>query len=237
MGIKKFREWLRESDSEGDGIYEHAQAIEGDLEDYQVDDYDKTKTLNQKYKDLYSITKTVVNTQWVFIGNIKDKHNTSYRLLHNKNMPDTYIITQEDPEKETDSDAWFYSIVCKVDLDKQQKLETKLNVKNLYRVKEIIMVPDVRGNYLSKNLYKYFVKNLKLIILGDSEQYFGARRLWTRLSKEFDIIVDIVDVDKGEYVEKNTTIHHGDLDGEFDKRIWSRAEDKLHIRTLLRDIK
>ena len=225
-------------------LQEQAKAVEGDLEDYEVDDYDDTKTLDQKYDRIYIISKTVVETQWILLGTIIDKYNNKYNLHHNKYMKDSYIITGLKPIKELNPNGkegyeydLVYNIICKISLDKQQDLESKLDIKNLYRVMEILIIPKARGASIAKNLYKFFIKNLKLTILGDSEQYFGARKLWANLSKDSDIIVDIVDIYKGSYMEKNTIIHHGDLDGEFDKRIWSRKEDKLHIRTLLRDIK
>jgi hypothetical protein len=86
-------------------------------------------------------------------------------------------------------------------------------------------------------MYTYLVKNEKMIILGDEIQYFGARRLWAKLSKKLDLTVDIVDVSKGIYLERDVLIHHGLEDWEFDSRVWDYTTSKKHIRLILKEIK
>jgi hypothetical protein len=66
-------------------------------------------------------------------------------------------------------------------------------------------------------------------------QRFGARRLWSKLSKMIDLTVDIIDLENNKVLEKDTAIHHGEKDEEFDKRVWSYEIDKKHIRIILKD--
>ena len=85
-------------------------------------------------------------------------------------------------------------------------------------------------------MYKFLVKKEGYIILGDEIQYFGARKLWAKLSKSLDVKVDIIDVDTNKYLEKDVILKHGSEDWEFDNRVWSYNVDKKHIRLLLKDI-
>ena len=90
---------------------------------------------------------------------------------------------------------------------------------------------------ISTYMYKYFVKKLKYTIIGDTEQYFGARRLWSRLSKEIDVIVDIYDFKNDKVLEKNVILHHGNYNNDFDEKLWSYSKDKHFTRSILKDIK
>jgi len=102
----------------------------------------------------------------------------------------------------------------------------------------VFFVPEeFRGNNITTSMYNYFIKKQKYNILGDLKQFFGARKLWSKLSKQTDLTVDILNLDTEEYIEKNAVIKHGDLDHEFDTRVWSYGVDKNHIRMILKDIK
>lgn len=85
-------------------------------------------------------------------------------------------------------------------------------------------------------VYRYFVKQLGFKILGDEVQYFGARRLWSKLSKLVDVQVDIVDITNGNYLEKNVVLHHGTDDWDFDDRVWSYETSKKNRRLILIDM-
>jgi hypothetical protein len=117
---------------------------------------------------------------------------------------------------------------------------SKTNIPNIagdfYNV-DGVKVPDtIKGRGVATSMYKYFIKNLKMNILGDEIQYFGARKLWARLSKSVDVTVDIIDISTGSFLEKNVILHHGDDDWDFDDRVWSYDVDKKNIRLILKDI-
>jgi hypothetical protein len=55
-----------------------------------------------------------------------------------------------------------------------------------------------------------------------------VQKLWAKLS---------IDIHINKRLEHNAVIEHGHLDHEFDKRVWSRTEEKKNIRLVLSDIK
>ena len=67
-------------------------------------------------------------------------------------------------------------------------------------------------------------------------QRFGARRLWSKLSKIEDLTVSIIDFCTDEIIDSNVTIYHGAEDSDFDKRVWSSDSSKRHIRLVLKSI-
>jgi hypothetical protein len=89
---------------------------------------------------------------------------------------------------------------------------------------------------ISTTMYKFFVKNKKLTIVGDGEQYFGARKLWSKLSNSIDVKVDIYDIQKQELIFSDVILHHGHYNSDFDERLWSYSKSKLNLRSILTDI-
>lgn len=168
-----------------------------------------------------------MRTQWDHYGTIKDKNNKEFSV-YNRGIRHFIIVTNTEYDKD-------YIIVIDAILKDEPIFKNKFKLNNAYKVDEIISIPAYRGTGLGMNLYKLWVTN-GLNIFGDFEQYFGARKLWSKISKESDVTVDIIDIIKGEYLEKNATVHHGDFDHEFDDRIWSRGNEKYNIRLLLKNI-
>jgi hypothetical protein len=140
-------------------------------------------------------------------------------------MENHYKIIQE--QEDTN-----YKIIVECDLSD----EHFPNVNNLKNVDLIQVINTQQGKGIAKQLYRYFVKKLKFNILGDLEQFFGARKLWASLSKDTDIIVDIIDLKNKTIVEKSVKLHHGSYDADFDDRIWSYGNDKAHLRLILKDL-
>ena len=205
----KFSEWLKEKE-----LSEMAVALEGDW--FVKDDLGSTSLLvlekEWKYiEDLYGMKlyKSKSSDAWI-LGNIKD-------------------IPDEDKPR--------FSVTFRIDFKEANTIGNKFNIKNLYVVDEVGVSKDNRGFGLATKMYTYFIKKHKYNILGSDYQFFGARKLWSKLSRISDLIVDIIDVKHNEILETNTKIHHGDLDEEFDKRVWSYDIDKKHIRLILKDIK
>ena len=109
--------------------------------------------------------------------------------------------------------------------------------KNIYSVSGVVVHKDYQGQGIGKFLYLYLVNIEKFNILGDSIQYFGARKLWSNISKHSKLTVDLINIVNGDIIEHNVRLKHGDLDHEFDPRLWSYNMDKIDIRPLLRKIK
>ena len=101
-----------------------------------------------------------------------------------------------------------------------------------------VMVSDSsQGDGVAALTYSSIVKNQDVVIISDEVQFFGARKLWSRLSKKKDLIVDIIDIDSETYVEKDARIYQGMEDSDFDKRVWSYTNERKDIRLILKEIK
>lgn len=205
----KYRDWLIEKE-----LNEMAVALEGDW--FIKDDLGSKSTLvlTKEWKhidDLYGMKlyKSKSSNAWI-LGNIKE-------------VPD------EDKPR--------FGVTFRIDFQDAINIGSKFNVKNLYIVDEVGVSKDKRGDGLATKMYTYFIKKQKYNILGSDYQFFGARKLWSKLSRMTDLTVDIIDLENNKVLEKDCIIHHGDLDEEFDKRVWSYDIDKKHIRLILKDIK
>lgn len=207
---------------------EQAKASEGDLEDYRADVDDKDEK-EKIYQSIRTTSKIPFEKNWSEYGQIADNNNIKYSVYRSG---DSYCVAT----KSKKDDKEYYLSILDIQLEEENNIGIKFNLKNPYKVKEIIVIPKYRGAGLSSSLYKLFIKK-GINLIGDSEQFFGARKLWAKLSKEHDVFVDIIDIKDGSYIEKNSIINHGELDGDFDKRVWTRDDSKWNIRLLLKDIK
>ena len=103
--------------------------------------------------------------------------------------------------------------------------------KNVINIDGVFTDEDraFRSKGISTFMYQYLVNKLHFAILGDLEQYFGARKLWTGLSKIKSMQVDVIDLSKSTVVIENAILIHGEKDEEFDKRIWDTEESSTYI--------
>lgn len=109
-------------------------------------------------------------------------------------------------------------------------------IDNYYEVDTIYVSKDFRGSGIASKLYTYFAKNLNYSILSSDMQRFGARRLWSKLSKNPNLTIDVIDFNNKEILENNIIINHGTKDEEFDNRFWSYNNDKRYIRFILKSL-
>lgn len=110
-------------------------------------------------------------------------------------------------------------------------------IGEFYEVDTIYVSSDMRGNSVASELYTYFVKELNYKILGSDMQRFGARRLWSKLSKCEDLNVSIINFNSSEIIDSSIQVYHGLEDSDFDTRVWSYDSDKKHIRLVLKNKK
>ena len=180
-------------------------------------------------EEMGSISKFVLNKDWEIKDTIGDnelwkhKKTNAWVLGHFKEY--------ENEEKER------FGIIFRIDFTNQKNIGNKFNLKKLYNVDEVGVHINNRGFGISTDMYRYFIKKHQYNIIGDQKQFFGARKLWSKLSKSLDLTVDIINISTNEILEENTIIYHGDLDHEFDDRVWSYGIDKKDIRLVLKDIK
>ncbi len=178
-----------------------------------------------------TITKLVLDKYWKQVEKFKIK-GTEYLIF---TLEDTYIsgnfITSTKGKIE-------FEVDFEIKLTEQKSIARDFKIrKKLMNVDGVRVAKTKRGNGIATEMYKFLVKHEKYIILGDEMQYFGARRLWAKLSNALDVVVDIVNIDTEEYLEKDVTLAHGSEDWNFDNRVWSYDVDKKDIRLFLKEIK
>lgn len=110
--------------------------------------------------------------------------------------------------------------------------------EDFLNVDEVEVKFNARCYGLALQMYRYFLKELKHQLMGDEYQFFGARKLWAKLSKLTDVTVDIIDISKDVYIEKNVIIHQGTDDWDYDHRVWGKdySVEKKDIRLIMKDL-
>ena len=103
--------------------------------------------------------------------------------------------------------------------------------KNVINIDGVFTDEDraFRSKGIATFMYQYLVNKMHFTILGDLEQFFGARKLWTGLSKIKSMQVDVIDLNTNEIIIDNAILIHGEKDEEFDKRIWDTEESDSYI--------
>ena len=137
----------------------------------------------------------------------------------------------------TSTDDEIFEVAFSIKLTEHKGLASSFKIKSrLMNVDGVEVKENAQGLGIASAVYKFLVKDEKFVILGDEMQYFGARRLWSRLSKTKDLVIDIIDTNANKYLEKDVEVHHGLEDFEFDERVWSYSDEKKHIRLILKKI-
>lgn len=159
-----------------------------------------------------------------------------YSLSKHKEHP-IYIIGKMQPVADASTNPRNagkeeFGVACKL---RMAKIPDVAGFTSVMHVEAVSVESDSRGYGIAKWMYKWLVAH-GTVILGDLEQYFGARKLWVSLSRDSEVVVDIIDIDKNQVIERDAALHHGDLDVDFDKRVWDYGGDMAHIRLILRDI-
>jgi hypothetical protein len=182
-------------------------------------------------EDLVAVMSVfVLKKYWTFIDKVKI-NGKSFNLYKLKN---SYILGnfKETSEKE------IFEVDFRIDLKEESEIKNKFNLKkSLFRVDGVMTNKNKRGFGIGTFMYKYLIKNENILLISDRTMFFGARKLWVRLSKSIDVVVDIIDIKNYKVLEKDVKLHHGDEDWDFDERVWSYDTDKAHIRLVLKDIK
>lgn len=178
-----------------------------------------------------SMSTFILDKKWIYVDEQKHEH-LIYRIYKQNN---TYIAGYYIENKQGET---------KFEVDFEIKLSPDNETKHIFRISKPLMNVDkvlvqetAQGRGIATMMYKFLVKKEGYAILGDEVQFFGARRLWSKLSKEIDVRVDIIDLDSEKVLEKDVILKHGTDDWDFDKRVWSYDFDKKHIRLILKEIR
>lgn len=175
----------------------------------------------------------IIRTKWKELDTIKTKLGDVYKV---HKLKDSYVIGEY--KNTSVENEEIFEVYLRINLTEHKSTAIDLDIhRRLMNVDGVKVNDDKQGIGLATAMYNYLVKQESLVILSDETQYFGARKLWSRLSKSLDLIVDIVDISKGLYLEKDVKIHHGLEDYEFDTRVWDYTPIKKDIRLILKEIK
>lgn len=166
------------------------------------------------------ITKTVIDLKWKLVDTVTIKEIT-YQI---RNLSLDYVIGS------WEGDAF-------VTYGELSLRNEKINGK-IYKAVDLVQVKEtLHGRNLGTILYKSIVNVQGIELVSDSVQYFGARKLWERLSKETVVTVDILDVSTN-MITPNVVIDKGS-NNFADKRIWHFNKNNQiakNIRLILRSI-
>ena len=173
----------------------------------------------------------VLRSDWLVIDDNVQIFDLVYELIKHKNS-----LTYELGRVVGESEKQTFDVIFRIDLSQEIKLAKELGYPNLSQVHMVQVKENEQGQHIAKFMYRYFCNKLKIYLMGDSHQYFGARKLWTSLSHDNDIQVDIVDIRSCKVLFSNVKLNHGKEDREFDTRLWSYGSDKENIRSVLINI-
>jgi len=179
-----------------------------------------------------TISSIPLKLNWKYLGIIESRNKDKFEVYINSSK-DVYVCGNFVTFESGDT---MFEVDFEIKLNAMYILSKRFKLKNLMNVDGVKVNKDKQGQGIAIAMYKFLVNKEKLTILGDEMQYFGARRLWKRLSASEDMIVDIIDIDKDEYIERDVLLKHGSKDWEFDTRVWSYDVDKKDIRTVLKKI-
>ena len=115
---------------------------------------------------------------------------------------------------------------------------TLMGYDNVYSIMSIELLPAYRKLGISTTLYHFLVHNLNYVLVSGNKQFYGARLLWTKLSKMPDLSVDVINIKTQQFIAHNINLEHGRLEPEFDKKYWTRntsatGEEYKNIRFIL----
>jgi hypothetical protein len=193
---------------------------------------------------LGTMSKIVTDTQWrEVLGTIVIRSQVlELRKLRGQNQYSIGHFTNDD-SLEHQHNPYRFKVICQINLGRNRTLENLLkrnseSYSRIVNVDGIYIDPEYRGFNIASDLYKWLVNDQKFTILGDKQQYFGARKLWSKLSKDRHFKVDIIDIYTGNILFTDVDLYHGQLETEIDNRLWTMFPDNTmsHIRPILTKI-
>jgi ribosomal protein S18 acetylase RimI-like enzyme len=149
LTFKEFQETLDDYKK----LNEMAIAGEGDWVDNKAFGFITSKVLSLKYK---------------FVDNLEIK-NESFEMFvmgdNNKKVISIGKLRKDDGDTKL-------AVIGSIEL---RKIPDIMDLHNVWNVDDVRVEEKFQGQGIAKSLYLYLVKTLKMTILGDEVQYFGAR--------------------------------------------------------------
>jgi hypothetical protein len=210
-----FKEFLNETPVSFEGDYAYAYHLTANTKIDEIKDWKKVDTI------------TFQSKKYILISKKESRNEITYKLGQ--------II----------NDVFMPVFGINLVKPKHNKLKLISEYSNVIMVKVVSVAKELQGKGIAAFMYNYLVRKMNYTIISDQDQFFGARKLWTKLSKEFaDVKVDVFNYQTGQIIEKGAIINHGERDDEFDTRYWARSSDidynnidnKLNIRFILKKV-
>ena len=222
--MKAFREYLRSGTYDMGEIKESKEVLQ-EMSIAGKGDWKPNKDMVE-YK-----SANVVKIKWKLIDKFTPKNGIALELrtLNNEYIAGRFVLNGDDEE---------FEIFLHMNMSEDTETSSVFKIsKILMNVDGVKVKETAQGSGIALMTYKSIIKNQNIIIIGDEVQFFGARRLWSKLSREVDVRVDIIDLYSEKVLEKDVILKHGTDDWDFDKRVWSYDYDKKYIRLILKEIK
>ncbi|EAI5067794.1 hypothetical protein BJL57_09365 [Campylobacter jejuni] len=163
------------------------------------------------------VSKKVTNVLHKFDFNINGKNTELFIIECKSSHPKQkyYCIAKEELDTTSEPHTVRFKPLAAMLLEYTTKYRG-LGYGPFRIVKGVETLQPYWGKGIGKKLYTILVDDFKWVLMGDEEQYEGARNLWTSLSKTPGFNVDIVELVTGKIIAKNVK-----LKDALDPRIWT----------------
>jgi GNAT superfamily N-acetyltransferase len=126
----------------------------------------------------------------------------------------------------------FIEIAC-LDMDRTNFSFDDHYEEPIVAVTGVFTDEKYRGNGIGSRLYTETIK-LGYLVMCDDLQYYGARKIWSRLSESQDYAVDVVNIEENKVVATEVELNQGTADEDFTEEFWSYYHDKTDLLFVLR---
>ena len=209
--MKSFKDYLMDY-LNGDYLNESPMYIPQDAPFEEVG-FDKITDISKSYMD--EKYELVLKNAYIVKNEILD--------LYKHKDSEYYVLGRfylDDEELNKKRFAVIFDVYFTYD-EKFRSKQKQLKNKKVLTIKSVHTATNFRGNKISTNMYKLFLKNA--LIISDSIQYKGAKKLWKGLIQDKNITVWIYDILEDKIISKATS--------KTDERsIWSSDDSKTRIR-------
>jgi protein-tyrosine-phosphatase len=194
------------------------------------------------YQKLSSISNTALRQNWMYVATLRFD-NVEFQLYQLKNNLE-FVVGYFGHDETSDSTSRCpenceerFLLAFRMKMIRRKTLDRLFSAKKVIEVKGVVVDVAFQGMNLAKTIYKYLVNESDYVLMSDSKQFFGARKLWSSLSRDFEVVVDVIDLTTGKYLRRNVTdLYQGSDDEDFDEKYWSYSNDKDEIRFLLKKV-
>jgi len=171
--------------------------------------------------------KAFDNNLWVLQG--KYKNNLDLVEVYKSSTTNKYISgVWAHQEKHGESKPVFVVITDVTPLP-FDALGNFLEYSNPIQMTKLTTGEDFRNQGYASSLYMWFLSK-GFTIISDMVQFNGARKLYSGLSKDPDLVADVIDVEEHKLIKHDVSIEQPYEDWDIDTSVYSLNFDKAHIR-------